>query len=193
MIIICLSICSTNYTIDLNSIDFFTEEICSYNGTPEIKVIDGKRQVVCKCIDEYGTDKTVRTINGNAVQCSYKFKRRLTCLFYALLLPFGISDLYLSNQFMFFVIFFISLIGCLSGIVFLVKEERYHQTKTMRHERERDQRWFLIGRWAVYIFFSLFISYWIINLLLVITGIRKDGNGFSMYNDLSFITFFFTD
>lgn len=177
--------------IDLNEVVFFATEICSYNGFPIIIQIEGISKVQCQCLDEYATDPTVRKMNGNEVQCSYKKKRRITALFYALLLPFGFSDLYLRNYTSFSIIFLISVFGCFAGIISLAKEEKYHQTETMQNGRERDQQWTIFGRWIYIIFVILFICYWIINFCLVTCGVIKDGNGYEMYNDLSFIKNYF--
>jgi hypothetical protein len=156
---------------DLNKPEMFKDEICSYNGNPEI--INGN--VNCTCQPEFFTQKpATRHINGNDVQCNYEKKRRFIALFFSIFLPFGIDYLYLQNYGIFVLILFSCCFTLIGNCVRFAISSHVDYLKN-----KMNLTFFILS--------LLMVIGWAVNIVLVWTGIVKDGNGIDTHDDIYFL------
>jgi len=165
----------TNFSVeDLNSPRLFEDEICSYNGVPD-ETLSSKSWVNCTCDDDYADDLSeVRYINGVPVQCSYQKKRRFIALFLSVFLPFGVDYLYLGHYLLFVILFFACWFTIIGNCV------RFALTSHIDYIKNKKNLFFVIM--AV-----LMITWWILNVALIWTGIIKDANGIKTVDDLHYL------
>jgi len=176
MSIILIPIC-LNFSIeDLDKPEMFEDEICSYNGKPEVIKLNGTKNTVnCTCYDEFFTDpNSNRFINGVKVQCSYAKKRRFIALFLSIFFPIGIDHFYLGNFYIFFLIFsgcWVMMIG--NCIRFAVSPHENYLKNTTN---------------LIFVILAiLMIIVWVVNIVLISTGVLKDGNNVETMEDLHFL------
>jgi hypothetical protein len=165
-----------NFSIkDLDSPYMFQDEICSYNGM----INTDKSNVTwinCTCQDEFANDKSNpnKIINGVPVQCSYEKKRRFIALFLAIFLPFGVDYLYLGRYAIFVLTFLLCWITLIGNCF------RFAVSSHTDYLKNRKNLLFISLAILMFI-------WWILNIVLIWTGIVTDGNGVETVNDLYFL------
>ena len=193
--------------INIQDLSFYKNEICSYNGDPEIK----NSTVTCTCYDSFADEprkNKIRYINGQKVQCSYHRKKRFTAFFWASVLPVGFDYYYLGHYgyFALIAIFFFTM--CINQLIcFLLSyrlNELYEESKYRFNNKKKNNRIFgfiqnnkktdnkdkLKKCVNVYKIINivlgfLVIFYWIIDVILQAKGMVKDVNGVDPQNDMN--------
>ena len=164
---------------DLKRADMFENEICSYNGMTDPNSSNAT-YITCICQIEFTNDNstlTQRMINGVPVQCSYEKKRRFIALFLAIFLPFGFDHLYLSN-YLFFALIFLSCSAILLGNCFRFAVSS-HSSNSHYFNNKINLLLFFCAIFMVF--------FWVLNVILIWSGIFKDGNGVETIDDLNFM------
>lgn len=167
---------------DLMKPDLFVDEICSFNSLSDPKLyIDNttkQTNVTCICAPEYTTlnSTTIRKINNIPVQCNYRKKRRFITLFFSIFLPFGIDHFYLGNYFIF--------LGIILACCFVTFGNCYRFAVTTNQDylKNRTNLFFVVLA-------AFALIFWILNIVLVITGFYTDSNGVEMADDLNMLFF----
>jgi hypothetical protein len=164
-----------NFSIeDLNNPRLFEDEICSYNGAPD-ETLSNSTWVNCTCQEEYTNDFSKnRSINGVPVQCGYEKKRRFIALFLSVFLPFGVDYLYLGHYWLFVLIFFACWFTLIGNCV------RFAVTSHKDYLKNEMNLFFVIMA-------ILMLIWWILNVVLIWTGIITDGNGIKTVDDLYYL------
>ena len=178
---------SNSYSIQLNNPMLFLNEICSYNGIPKIDNIS--KEIKCVCFDGYDTVDESKTINGVPIQCNYQRRRRFIALFLSVFVPLGVDYLYLGNYWAFCIIILTVFFVCIGNCYLLIESQ--HDMGQNKEEKNRnlfqDQISFTKTRIIFLILGGLLIIFYIANIILIATGVIKDGNGISTINDLSYL------
>lgn len=179
---------SNSYSkVDLNDTSLFLNEICSYNGVP--KKDSSSNAVKCTCFDDYDTVDESKTINGIPIQCNYQRRRRFIALFLSVFVPLGVDYLYLCNYWAFCIIFLVVFFVCIGNCYLLIESQ--HDLSQSKEEKKRnlfqDQISFTKTRIIFLILGALLIVFYITNIILIATGVIKDGNGISTINDLNYL------
>jgi hypothetical protein len=174
--VIVFAICTKIY--DLSDPELFKDEICSYNGRPDV-IIDpngGFSQINCTCQDEFANDpRNTKSINNVSIQCSYERKRRFITLFLSIFLPFGFSYLYLGH----FWIFLLVVCACFFTLI----GNCYRFATTQQNENYFKNKWNIL-----FLLLALFLLIsWIVNTILIWTGIVKDSNNIETIDDLYYL------
>jgi TM2 domain-containing membrane protein YozV len=168
---------TANKNYNLKDPELFKDEICSYNGIPNMyPSTTGFNDIVCDCQEEFAHDPNFnKTINGVKVQCSYEKKRRFITLFLSIFLPFGLNYLYLGHFGIFFVVISICFITIFGNC--------YRFAQTQHNESYFKNKW--------NIFFSILaifiITFWIMDIILIWVGIVKDSNNIETVDDLYYL------
>ena len=159
-----------NFTLqDLKSPSMFANEICSYNGNFDIKT------QTCTCQAEYANDPlNTNKINGIPVQCSYQRKRRFIAVFFSIFLPFGMDYLYLNR---YAVCLLIIIVCCFT---LLGNCYRFAVSPTTGYIKFGNNYLFILLALCVFIG-------GVINIVLILIGVIKDGNGIETVDDLNFL------
>ena len=178
---------SNSYSVQLNNPMLFLNEICSYNGIPKIDNIS--KEIKCVCFDDYDTVDESKTINGVPIQCNYQRRRRFIVLFLSVFVPLGVDYLYLGNYWAFCIIILTVFFVCIGNCYLLIESQ--HDMGQNKEEKNRnlfqDQISFTKTRIIFLILGGLLIIFYIANIILIATGVIKDGNGISTINDLSYL------
>ena len=185
----------------------YKNEICSYNGIPEID----NDKIFCHCYASYvnePNEKKVKYINGQMVQCSYQKKKRFKTFFLAGILPMGFDLFYLGYKLYFSIVFIAIIIVIANNIIHFYltyqldeKQEEKHknydinenfgrnvniwnQVDKKKKEKDRNKRCLNIYGFINKICLAFFLIYWVINVILQAKGIIKDSNGIETDNDM---------
>jgi len=173
----------------IDSFNFYSNEICSYNGNPTIT----SDSVICSCFKGYTNSKKKSYIYGIEIQCNYKRKKRFMSFFFAVFLPIGLDYLYLERYFLFIVILlFVTFIFGNQIICFLLSNKYVENNEIFndynnynKEESEIDIDFFRIYKTINFILSILFIIFWIVDSILQATGKINDGNGIKTDNDMN--------
>ena len=187
---ICVMTYISAFTInELNNPYFFQKEICSYNGEPTMTIEGENVNVTCNCYDDYATIDEDKKINGVKVQCNYERRRRFIALFLSVFIPLGIDYLYLRNSWAFVLILLSSLIVCVGNCYLLVESqsEKNKNKEDKMHSNNQDEETFTIARIIFLVLGGILFVFYVTNIVLIATGVIKDGNGISTINDLSYL------
>ena len=195
-------------SVEINILDpaLYKNEICSYNGDPEI--VDNI--VTCTCYDAFTDEprkKYIKYINGQKVQCSYHRKKRFTAFFWAAVLPVGFDYYYLGHYGYFVLIALFFILMCVSQLVcFLLSyrlNEMYEESKYrfnnrknnrifgfIQNNNKKDSKDKLKKCVDVYkiinkILAFMVLIYWIADVILQARGLVKDKNGVETDNDMN--------
>jgi len=160
---------------DLNNPAMFQDEICSYNGDPNPST-SNNTWIDCICQDEYTTfyQSPKIYINNVPVQCNYQKKRRFIALFLSIFLPFGMDYLYLGYYWLSAIIFILCWFTLTGNCV------RFAVSTHIDYMKNKRNLFFLIMGISMLI-------WWLINVILIWTGIMTDGNGIETVNDLYYL------
>ena len=169
-LLVLLSPFTSSFEVNVNH---FKYQICSYQGTPKYE--ESLKKIVCACFDRYTNDPNEkREILGQKVQCGYSKNRRFIVFFLALFIPFGFEYIYLERIFTFFLIFIPSVgIIALNVYFFVIKKQAI----------DGDNKGLIVGL----VLFFLYVCFAIANLVLLSTGLIKDGNGVETFADLDYL------
>jgi hypothetical protein len=171
-----LAFCSDNF-YNLRDPALFKDEICSYNGSPNVIPKDTDySDILCECQEEFANDPNfTKLINGVKVQCNYERKRRFITLFLSIFLPFGLNYLYLGH----FSIFFLILSICFLTIF----GNCYRLSVTQHNDSYFKNKWNI-----VFLVLALFLmTFWIVDIILVCVGIVKDSKNVETVDDLYYL------
>ncbi len=174
--------------LDVNIPILFQDEICSFHG----KLVDKQNNSYeCECYEEYETinsSKMIKMINGIPIQCSHEKKSRIIALFFSIFTPFGLDYLYLGKYLncLFFLILFL-FIYC--GVIYYTiqieieknqdKEDKYY----LRRDINNNNKYRVIFFILVGIYFLIYL----LNILLMASGLIKDGYGIETLNDFNYL------
>ena len=161
-------------TDNLTSPHMYTDEICSYQGSININASNAT-WVNCTCKDGFDNEKTPQIINGVPVQCGYIKKRRFMALFLAVFVPVGIEHFYMEN---YHLALFSLLLCCTSCIGNCFRFAFPSEKAKVSYFSDNINKVFII-------LIGCFLIWWILNIILISTGIILDGHKFKTYNDIS--------
>ena len=194
--------------IETNILDLslYKNEICSYNGDPEII----NSIVVCKCYNSFVDEprqKLIKYVNNQKVQCSYQKKKRFTTVFLAAIIPIGLDYFYLGHYGYFAFIFISFLLICLSQLICFLLEYRlkeleqeskcrfnnkknnrifgFIQNDIKKSNNEKIRKCVKIYKIINKILCAFTILYWIIDIVTQSQGKIKDINGVETENDMN--------
>ena len=198
---------------DLENPFLYKNEICSYNGNPNmISDENGKISIECSCYSSYVNEPREnykKYIGDQIVQCSYQRKKRFTTFFLAGLIPMGFDYFYLELYLYFVIVFFGFISIIINNIVcFLLSyklKEMYEESKYQYNDRsdnlnrnnlffksnkKKDKKEQLKKCIDIYriinrIFIIISVIYWIVDIVLQARGIIKDKNGIETENDMN--------
>ena len=200
--------------IDRNYVEnpvLYKNEICSYNGSPNIIIEENKGKIECACYSSYVDEPREdhkKYVGDHLVHCSYKRKKRFTTFFLAGLIPMGFDYYYLGHYFYFVIIFIGFVLMIMSQIAcFLLSyklKEMYEESKYQYNDKsdnfnrnnlgfksniKKDKKEQLSKCLDVYriinkILIFIFVIYWIVDIILQARGIVKDKNGVETENDM---------
>ena len=201
--------------IDKNYVEnpiLYKNEICSYNGSPNIVMEENKAKIECTCYSSYvdePRDDHKKYVGDQLVHCSYKRKKRFTTFFLAGLIPIGFDYYYLGHYLYFAIVFIGFILMIISQIVcFLLsyklkemnEESKYqYNDKSDNFSRnnfgfksniKKDKKEQLNKCLDAYkiinkILIFIFVIYWIVDIILQARGIVKDKNGIETENDMN--------
>ncbi len=188
----------------------YKNEICSYNGYPNVK----SNSIECDCyssfVNEPREDK-IKYIGNQKVQCSYKKKNRFTTFFYAGILPIGLDYYYLGYTQYFILILIVFVIVIVNNIfqfylTYQIDEKSdfnknkrdddanyennaniWHNSNKKMNKIDRYKKILKIYSIINIVSLALFGAYWIVDIVLQFKGIIKDSNGVETYNDISIL------
>ena len=196
-----------NFVIEkelIDSFNFYANEICSYNGKPNII----GNTVNCSCFEGYTNSKGKTYIKGIEIQCSYKKKKRFTCFFFAAFLPIGLDYFYLERYFIFIVILFVITFVFANQLLYFLlsykfkieinnnlqknnnyylENEKNNYNNNIKDEFEKDRDVYRIYKTINFVLGVLFIVFWIVDIILQATGSIYDGNGIKTKNDMNLL------
>ena len=188
----------------------YKNEICSYNGYPEIEGFD---DIKCHCYSSFVDEpnkKNYKYIRGQKVHCSYQKKKRFKTLFLAGILPMGLDYYYLGHIF-YFVIILLLFVGvivsnCVEFYMSYQLDEKAEESKYKYNEmnenilrtntiwnkannkiddKDKNKRCLKIYNIINRVCLCLFFIYWMIDIVLQAKGLIKDSNGIETDNDIS--------
>lgn len=183
IIILCFIILVSPYDLgDLNGPDLFKNEICSYNGQPEI--IDGGNNIKCYCNEDFATVKEdYNQINGINIQCNYEKKRRFICLFLSVFLPFGADYLYLGRTALGILFLLLCIIICFGNCYILIKIEK-EKVKANDSSDNTNLERIKLMQLIFGICLIIYGLFYILNCFLMGFGVITDSHGLETVNDL---------
>lgn len=161
--------------------DLFKNEICSYNGIPEISKDSKATSISCTCHKGYKTiDELDRKILSNKIYCSYQEKSRLIAFFLSITLPFGFDYLYLGRIGVFIVILLFSLVVVVgNGYIFAQAERKKNLENEIEIKPTRS-----LWQIGFTILALIWLVFTIINVTLMGNGVITDTNGIATADDL---------
>jgi hypothetical protein len=141
--------------------------MCFVNLTDYYLLNSAQKNSICVCNDGYTDDP-----NNNTVKCCYKMRSKLKAFVLEMFLDFGSFHFYLGNYYMGFIKFSccISLccLFCFSLFVYF-----FRQVKEKNKKVE-------VSTIIIFVSFSVFIAWKLVDLIMIGTNFIKDGNGIEL-------------
>ena len=189
----------------------YKNEICSYNGNPNIIIKDNIGTIECDCYSSYVDEPREdhkKYIGDQLVHCSYTRKKRFTTFFLAGIAPMGFDYLYLEHYFYFVIIFFGFILIMVCQILWFAlsyklkemdEESKYQYNERndnfnrnmfgLNSNQKKDNKTQLKKCLEAYriinkILIFIIVFYWITDIVLQARGIIKDKNGIETENDM---------
>ena len=198
------------YEFITNNPSLYKNEICSYNGYPNVKATS----IECDCYSSFVNEprkEKVKYIGDQKVQCSYQKKNRFKIFFLAGILPIGL-DYYFLGYTQYFVLILIVFVIVIINNIFqfyltyqIVEKSNFNKNKSQNDMNYRNEsnvwynsnkklskmdkykRFLKIYNIVNIVSLALFGAYWIIDIILQFKGIIKDSNGVETYDDISIL------
>ena len=132
------------YEFITNNPSLYKNEICSYNGYPNVK----EKSIECDCYSSFVNEprkEKVKYIGDQKVQCSYQKKNRFKIFFLAGILPIGL-DYYFLGYTQYFVLILIVFVIVIINNIFqfyltyqIVEKSNFNKNKSQNDMNYRNE------------------------------------------------------